>query len=328
MCDSNKQCMAPNGSKRCENEITPNKKFHCLKHFPLAIELYNKYKQICNKVDTYSLDKTFKTVPETIKYLSKYYTLCIEAYKGRMKHRDYAFVPELRDYGHEKQFQILMNKIDLIEDRLFELYDQWTSFQQEEKEETEPPKEMSNMINKVNNFKKKRIDDSKATDIVIDKYIRENRKINDKKNKLIDRCINLLSSFCCDSEYIKSFGLYNLLGKLFRIGYFTPNYVHPKCDCRSCNEYGYISLDIFCSCAENYENMKDFLCELLPVSLESFHRVMDQNRKKIKNICIDYNDIWNEIGEDIMNENIILIWDPAFNRLRIKTEDQIDEMRE
>lgn len=317
MCD--KQCSAPLNGKRCPNLTVNPLTFHCKDHIEEGITLYNKYKTICDELDLYSVDrvKFHKTIPEKIKYLHKYYCLCIRAYKGRRTHRDFAFVPELRHDGHETQFNIITQKITEVEDKLRELYDE---LQIEpvtlEKKDREP---IQITMEKVKRFKKKRINDGKLTDTLLDKYIRENEKIKDNTLKVINRCIDLLTLFCPvisdHFKYPQLFGIYHLLSKIDKMGYFSSEYKH--------DEYYFYTVNISCRCIANHTNMQDFLCTIPIDSLKVFYQTINQNVKKIKNVCVDYNNIWKQHGIEIMNMNLHMVWDPAFNRLCLKIDDQI-----
>lgn len=326
MCDQQKQCTAPVNGKRCPKLAIDGNKFHCVDHIEKGILLYNKYKQICNKVDEYDITKinNFKTIPEKIKYLHRYYSLCISAYKGRMAHRDYAFIPDLRDYGHELQFEIILEKSSSVEAKLTDLYDEWMNSLVEIPEVKQENSEMNIVMEKVKKFKKKRINDVKLTDNAINKYIRENKKITDEKYRLIDRCITLMRMFSPgeELEYDRLFGFYHLIYKLYQIAYFTSDFKPQKCNCH-CKESMNYRVNINCVCKNNYDNMKDFLYECSSETLKSFHGAMDQNRKKIENISGDYNKLWKDYGISATRTPLSLVWNGSHNRLVLKTDESI-----
>src|SRR5579872_2882101 len=140
-CDTFKQCCAPIEpiknfplieNKNVQFERCPNKiykGYHCEDHFKKANELYKQYKKTCKiayKLHPEKVNITINDIPtiqENIKYLFKCYIWYKNAYENRMKHRNYAFTPETSDYGHNKQFILIQDKINICNDRLELLYD-------------------------------------------------------------------------------------------------------------------------------------------------------------------------------------------------------------
>jgi hypothetical protein len=67
-------------------------------HNPKAVELYLKYKTLCNRLDKLEVENL--DICDNLKRAIKCYSLLEQAFKASLKHRRYAFVPECYDEGH------------------------------------------------------------------------------------------------------------------------------------------------------------------------------------------------------------------------------------
>lgn len=345
MCDQ-KRCSAPIKGKRCPNFTVDSNKFHCEDHITKALALNNRYQILSKKMENYSIEhiSKYKTTKEKIRYLYEYYCLIISVYKYRMLHRDYAFIPTLFDPGHEKQYTILPEKTVQVENVLSQLYIQYI----EEltvssiKEETTPKEieEVEIAMEKVRTFKKKRIDHYKLVENTLNKYIRENKKLKEDTDTIVNQCVDMLTKLaklCKLTEdntcYHKLFGLYHLIGRLHEMGYFVDNYTPSRC-CDKCNDILLHELKITCDCVNEHDNIRDFLYDIHIDSLKSFHEILQHNKLSIKYICKDYNSLWNESSFTIEDGFVFtdmkytLIWSEELHRLTIKTQDQIEVLLE
>ena len=343
MCDQ-KRCSAPVKGKRCPNFTVDKNKFHCEDHLTKALLLNDRYQILSKKMENYSIEhiSKYKTIKEKIRYLYEYYCLIISVYKYRMLHRNYSFIPTLFDPGHEKQYTILPEKTAQVENVLSELYTQYmkerssTNLQEttlkdnsSHKEEIDS-KEIEIAMEKVKTFKRKRIDHSKLVENTLNKYIRENKKLKEDTDIIVEQCLSMLtklakiSSKCkdldSDTTYPKLFGLYHLIGRLHEMGYFIENYTPLRC-CDVCNDILLHELKITCDCMHEHDNMKDFLYDIHIDSLKSFHEILQHNKLTIRYICQDYNTLWEE---DLLNAKLTLIWDQDVHRLTIKTQEEIE----
>lgn len=113
-------CAVVNTNQRCNNNVLGTSK-HCFEHHDMAVKLYLNYKKICNRIEKLHIDRQFSDNIDNIKFLLEYYDLLNKAYSARMEHRQYAFVPECYDEGHNIQFQLINNKIQICEDRICQL---------------------------------------------------------------------------------------------------------------------------------------------------------------------------------------------------------------
>jgi hypothetical protein len=117
---------------RCNNEVTGNSN-HCELHRKKAIKLYFKYKNLCAKCDliyeninNYIIDEE-DDIDNQIDEIMNYYLLCNDAFLARKKHRQYAFVSDLHDSGHDYQFTKLNDyliKCENILSKLFSINDE------------------------------------------------------------------------------------------------------------------------------------------------------------------------------------------------------------
>lgn len=139
-----------------------------------------------------------KLVP-LIKYQNQCHYAYFRAYQGRMEHRTYGLVPEYYDYGHNKQFDIIMNKINECEEQLRSLYDQYLQDKDHIKTVVQEVKladevegedlQVVTIINKVDTFKRQRIDDAEKERMEIQQYISAAKKV-----ALVNKLIVILKS--------------------------------------------------------------------------------------------------------------------------------------
>src|SRR5579872_4652502 len=169
-------CAVISGNLRCSNNVIGESK-HCEIHNADATRLYLKYKKICNQIDKFQLNRSFSTISEQIKYLLKYIDILTKAHTGRLVHRQYAFVPECQDEGHELQFKILERKIIECENKLQTLFDKEIGIQKSEPtDQTDSSETQSNSIiteakKKVDVYRKKRQSDAAEEAKLIETYM-------------------------------------------------------------------------------------------------------------------------------------------------------------
>ena len=117
-----KQCCSWNKetNKRCTNQVYKSSK-HCTDHYQYALELYLKYKKLCNMANKLDIYKPGESRRKKIAHLRQCHKLLVKAYNARLIHRNYAFAPECYDFGHNLQFQIIQEKIDKCKNELINL---------------------------------------------------------------------------------------------------------------------------------------------------------------------------------------------------------------
>lgn len=329
-----KRCLAPVKGKQCEKFSLCNA-LHCSDHITKGQTLYNQYKEICNKIDVYptEIPSKYQTIPEKIRFYHEYYCLLIRAYKGRLAHRDYGFIPSCFDYGHEIQFTILLEKIAQTEDRLSDLSDLYEAFeeemiQKEQKQIEEEPvpqtEDIEIVIEKVRVFKRKRVDDSKLVENVLKKYMRENLQLKIETDAIVDKCLKMLMQFAKgSSEYFKLFGIFDLIGRLHGIGYFAVCFKPIKC-CDECDDFLFHEVKIADKSINERDNTKDFLSSLHIDSLKALCEIMERDRLLIKHVCGDYNLLWKSHATNLMDTKLTLIWNKTLGRLTLKIESDLN----
>jgi hypothetical protein len=200
------QCSAPVRSTRCPNPAIDEDKMQCIDHYPKAIKLYIEYKKLCDIADTFDIEEVeeMKTTREKVSFLHECYVSYMKAYNARMKHRNYAIVPECEDYGHDLQFLFLKDKMLRCEEKLEKIYYQITLdreinleevSREENSSETKEEEESSTFIETVNTFKERRLQDEKETNRAIEDYIKDNKQILRTKQKYINIIHDKLLSF-------------------------------------------------------------------------------------------------------------------------------------
>ena len=114
-CEINQCCAVVQNNKRCSNlSINPHMN-HCSIHHDNAVKLYTQYKQICEVAYNLDINKSINNMNDQIKHLMNCYVWLNKAFYARLKHRKYAFVPECYDKGHNIQFEMINEKLDVCE---------------------------------------------------------------------------------------------------------------------------------------------------------------------------------------------------------------------
>jgi len=315
------QCRAPGSNgKRCKNLVIDNNKLHCSQHYTKAVKLYNDYKKICKSAEGYDMDnvKTLPSVSEKIKYLNKCYYIYTQIYDARMKHRDYAFIPEFYDYGHYLQFEIINKNINECEIHLQDLYTQFTEENKEQKditmkEDNKKDKNEDNIeviIKKVNIFKKKRIKDKKETERLIKKYTDENKEIEIQKIEAIDYCYNILIDLLPinkNFEYHQLVCIVNYLLSLESMGYFDNRFKLLK-NRTKYEQFMYLPLDY--PDIDKYPDIKQYLAAKPVMYIFDLTMSLIMNGKKFKEILKNFLPFWKNFTLDLLQSMIFITWDP------------------
>ena len=303
---------------RCPNEIM--KGYHCESHFAKANELYKKYKKTCNTAYKLHPEKIntneVSSIQDSIQYLFKCHVWYVNAYKDRMEHRNYAFTPDTSNYGHNKQFEIIQNKLDICNDKLQELFIK--SKDKPKKNSREKKKEIKEEVKieeigenekiklEIEEFKKKRIDDEKETQKMMELYIKENRKFLDKKYTVRDNCVKAMKKFMklvtgTDKLHFHYYvGLFRILMVLIPLDFFKPDFEPPRSKCQCCR---YLSIDdkLDCKCIQNYNNLNIYLNKHIKHDsyverLKEIINILTNNCKKLISIYEDFEKIYKYKG--------------------------------
>lgn len=313
-----RKCSSPDeDGLRCSNN-TIGSSLHCFKHVEKARRLYLKYKKICFLAEeSFERIKNISSFHKTyIPLLNSTYQLLINGYEARRTHRNYAFVPELYDKGHDYQFVKLKEMMKRCEEIASHIHNSQDTVL---KKEEEPKEEIKTFVEKTKEFKKKKIKDDREDEILLSKYIEANRAYNEEKKSLSTEISlitdRLISRFLIieEKETIKK-GIICLFMQLDHIGYFETDFKFEECSCKKCGNYAIIDLHkLSCDCKECSKN--SFLEKL---SLNALSALKSSLLKKIGKFCkvikviIDFHKIY---GNSIFYVDLKLIpyKDGSFN---------------
>lgn len=342
-----KQCCAPILTGRCPNETVCARSDHCALHRDHAVKLYINYKRICKIA--YDLDIDLE-IPDTRKYI-RYLTGCHEwfakAYGARLEHRNYAYVPECYDDGHNLQFKIIQDKIDQCRNKLrriqqmdgdlgnnegtnpehnYEGNSQDNSEDNHNNEGTDdiihqPTEDISKAIYHVNKFKRKQLKDHQEFEKMVQENIKENQKIFRERQNLIDICTKIISAEIKRNQDYNMFFLeasaLNTITTLININYFD-NYRPKRCDKCSCGEYIPELFRLGCPClAKEDNNIKEYLIgsSLTRVELKLICETLLRHIKMIRPIISDLVLHYQVYDTQLLNITISLVWDDNLDRL-------------
>ena len=176
----------------------------------------------------------------------------------------------------------------------------------------------------VKKFKQKRKNDLDMENKEIQSYIRANRKLQEKKNKIISKCMKLINeldinrynhSFVC-VVYIKICEVF-----LDPHSYFKDSFKPQMCKCGKCNTYVEYNVPKLCKCVLKYINIDDFLSIISDSKLELYLTYF-KDVTKAKPILNDITELVKIFDTKIMTEYpIILKWNSEENRFMIKLEE-------
>jgi hypothetical protein len=203
------RCCAPTPNKtRCSNATVRPEAMHCSVHYKDGLKSYTQYKELCKVADRYSITEAndISSLNGKIRFLNICYKVYIAAYNARLEYRNAFVVCECYDYGHDKQFTLLNEKMDTCEILLTQLHDEIKASSTQEKEkkfsstsstkeevEDSSPKEVEEVeekveitIEAVKSFREKRLKDERETKKIIAAYIKENKKLLKQKRNLVE----------------------------------------------------------------------------------------------------------------------------------------------
>jgi len=315
-CSQNQCCAIGLNNARCKNTCIGSSD-HCESHRDTAVKLYHNYKKLQDKVDSLDFDKNIKNTKNKIDYVMKCYFLLKRTFLARSKHRQYAYVPECHDDGHDYQFIKLTKQIDECENKLTSLYkihEKETTIEEDQDEENEigHSSENEKIRKQIRKFKKTRND----TDEWIEKYNKENEEILSKRLnyiRLIDE--EAISLFGDDDLFIKNVALFNMVRKLYSIGYFFDTFKPNKCQHCNCGNYMPFDVKLACSCIiDNNTVFKYFNLSTEDV-LKLYYETLTKNKEKIRPIVEDLKLLYLLYNEQIICIRLWLEWNIDQNRL-------------
>jgi len=199
-CGNNQCCANTPNNKRCTN-LAISGSNHCNLHRAKAISLYKDYKKLSDIVDNMKLNKKFDNKQAQIDYLMKYYILLNKTFDARTKHKQYAFVPECSDEGHEYQFVKLQKQINECEILLSTLYEEVKEVKEEIREikpknnkQVEIPldNKSKSLASRIKAYKEFRKQKEEEENMLMNKYIEENKLLLLKRKDLSDKILKLI----------------------------------------------------------------------------------------------------------------------------------------
>lgn len=329
------QCCAVMNNTRCIN-LAVSGSDHCDLHREKAKALYLKYKVLSDQVDKLVIDQKFTNINTKIDYLMECYILLNQTFKARMKHRMFAFVPECYDEGHDHQFIRLNTLIQECEDKLRQLYilqdikDEESSDEDYLSEEgVTVTQKYVNTTKKAEEYRKFRKQREKESEEWIQKYIKENEVILQRRQHLSHLITLAILKLYEDIDpeddihsFVKVVMLFNLSGRLRAIGYFLNTFIpdrckHPKCSC-------YIPYDLVlaCGCIIHNNTLEKYYNLATEDTLRMFYEILLFNKNKIKPILEDIGYLHNLYGDRLMFLKLHLIWDSSQRRLVIEENNE------
>ena len=344
-CNFEKQCCAITiYNTRCIKNVT-GKSDHCDLHRPTAKKLYTAYKDICSKADEFDIENN-----SNIQYLTRAYIWLNSAFDARMKHRKYAFVPECYDEGHDFQFTLIKQKINLCETKLAELYKTTNMITNEVYvKSTKPKKNKKNSSSssstnsddgidsnisipaRIYKYQKQRQVISTDIDQYISQYIEENKIIKERKKILVNyirKCIlGLIRNNDTDLSLFCS-TIYYILCELYSIDYFDRDFVPERCNCNRCDNFVSYKMDQFCGCTHCTDER--FLLKLSEENLKKMYELLLLNKSKIQPVINSLLYYYHFYGKNIIALNYELTWDNKINSLVLKqifVEEQIKKSK-
>lgn len=313
-----KQCCAPlNNSKRCTKNIIDNSSIHCEDHYRKGIKLYKVYKILCNLSKILDVKKvdTFTSTLDKIKYLNKCYNAYFKAYEGRMEHRIYGLVPECYNYGHDLQFEILMDNINYCESQLETLYKKYFKETSgilkdkinigEELTDSKESLEVQEVIEKVKDFKKKRANDKRKEDTAIKKYIKENKKIISKKLIIIDQVISKIKSLMIVNPEYEYYQIISLYGAIIIMVQVIESLFKNNKDTTLIKPF-YLSNPSL----KKYTQLRDYLSFETNESLVYVLDNLENSYALFNNFFVTAESFWTSKGINPLNIINVVIWNP------------------
>lgn len=341
-CAGNQCCAVAPNNTRCRN-IATSSLTHCELHRKKSVQLYLKYKELSDIAESLNVNKPIKDINVQIGHVLKCYNAFDKAYYARMLHRRYAFVPECYDVGHDKQFTILMDKLNECEKILSELYEKVNHISKlselsESSEEQITIVNLPKKINKRNNNRKKV---ETENDDWINKYIEENKLILSQKAELVNNIEFFISKLFDPQDEEEAFDFLfekcvmvdKLTRRLYALGYLPKDYnggpVHDskgkivpdlnpsfleKCHC---GNYKGFDLKLMCGCIYEYNMIFSYFNLSSYDSLSMFYGTMIHNKDKIQAVVHDLISLCGVYRHEVMYKKLYLMWDSIQSRLRI-----------
>jgi hypothetical protein len=330
MCDN--QCCAYSGNGRCINNAVGSSN-HCQVHRPKATKLYFKYKSLCEIVRELDLNKYYENIHDQYDYIMDCYCKLNKAYEARQKHRQYAFVPECYDDGHEYQFTKLNQQMEECEKILESLdlsnndnNDSNNDSSNDSSESCEEEIVVKNNSKKiVHNYKQYRIKKEAEIEALINHYINENKLILRERDKLIllisDYVEKLYETADTEDEmslFVKNISTYNLTHGLYESGYFNKQFKPDRCNDMLCGCYLDYDAVLGCACVRLNNSIYKYYHMLKEATIIKYYEVILLNKNKLIPLLKDVMELYHKFGEGVIFLKVHLVWSPDLKRLKVE----------
>jgi hypothetical protein len=342
MCDV-RQCCAPtqiNSNIRCINQTTNTSEHHCAEHYTYAIELYKKYKHICNVAYKLYPTKEIKNIDKRIEYLNYCHDWFVTAYNARLEHRNYAFVPECFDSGHNFQFEIIQDKINICNTLLYDIYNNMKQDNSKDNNLESDNKTIDIIIEKVKKFKKKQKQDDRETQQLIDSYMKENEELFKQKAKIVNLCYNAMTKILSvkynlsqnvseNIPFAVYIGLYHLTRQVYHMGYLEGTYKPIKCTICDCGGYIGECARLGCNCVNGFSDIKKYLNTTAMYNIKKTYELLITYSSKLDHLIDDIILYYNIYDDTILDMKFELVWEESINRLKLMEDNtKIESKRE
>lgn len=330
------QCCAYMGNKRCINE-SEHSSDHCSLHRGKAKHLYLKYKSLSEDAKTIDLSIPFNSVVDQIDYLMECYCKFNNTFQARLKHKNYAYVPECYDEGHMHQLYLLNDKMSKCEKMLEELMEQLSNNEESEQSSEESiedkevgivdsiaRKNVSKINRKISNYKQWRLQQEAETNKLINYYIDENKVILQNRKRLTNLILAYIDKLYDEMNdtmgyFVRHMVTFNLVYFLYKFDYFYPFFKPDRCNDITCGCYIPYELKLACSCVmTNYPNVRSYFQKISEKSLTKYYELLLLNKKKLLPMMKDLMALYEEHEESLLFLKVHLVWHPDIKRLVVE----------
>jgi len=324
--------------RRCIN-VANTTIYHCSVHHDFTSKLYKDYKKICSVAYKMNISKRMSNMSDRLKYLMKCYVWLNKAYDARYKHRKVAFVPECYDEGHDYQFTMLKQKIDICENEIKNIYDSYDKKNNVPKKETIITTEndlmdvcengsydLMTIPNKVEKFKNIRKNKDLDIDEQIEQYIKVNAEELKKKDSIKQITMKYIKLMYKEKNYGHLSGLmmivplHKICDELYQMKYFDDDYAPLRCKCGKCDNYVCFDIVLGCECIK-YSNIDLYFNGATYTAISKFYTLILRNKDKIMPILDDYIHYHKIYGPDVITMKLTLEWSIDKKRMVIGEND-------
>lgn len=288
-CHSFIRCSCPSSTDgRCPMEAMENS-YHCPAHIDKAKKLYLRYKRVQELAEDHYqsiINLSPKNIDiNEIPLINKVYGLLMKSYEARRKHRNYSFIPEMYDKGHDYQFTKLEQMMEKCESIASSIYERVSRAlpqcskrdKSDESGKTEVfddvlVKEME-LVYSVSSFREKKVKDASEDEKSLNDYMIWISKYNRVKLEMIASITTLMSGLCKFRDTNRRdtcmIALTRYLLQLHNMNFFLPGFQFARCSCTDngqCSGYVFKRMcHLACPSCKPYSEKFNVFINLYPV---------------------------------------------------------------